>query len=87
MTRLTMDTHAVIWMRTMGMMGLWNVTDEEDARMVNEKPKAFMEAGMRASKAALSGAAPDRVAKAGLAPLARKAGANRRRLEKRGAAK
>lgn len=87
MTRLGMEANAVIWMRMMGMAGLWNVSALEDGRMLAEKPEAFRDAGMRAGRAAMGGNAPDRIVSAAIKPLARKAAANRRRLAKRGPAR
>ncbi len=87
MTRLGMEANAVIWMRMMGMAGLWNVSASEDERMLAEKPEAFRDAGMRAGLAAMGGAAPDKIVSAAIKPLTRKAAANRRRLAKRGPAK
>ena len=81
---LAAQANTVMAMRVMGMAGLWNVTDREDARMWSEKPEAFQRSAMAATQAAMSGKRPDQIVYAALAPLDRKVGANFRRLTKRG---
>jgi hypothetical protein len=78
------QANMVIAMRMMGMAGAWNVTPAENKRMVDEKTAAAVESGAAMTRAALAGKGPVAVAKAGLAPIARRTGANAKRLAKRG---
>lgn len=52
--------------------------------MVSEKAKAFGASAEAGTRAALSGQAPEQIGSAALAPILRKARANRRRLSKAG---
>lgn len=70
----------VVSMRSLGMMGLWPVRPDEAMRMFLEKPPAFSDAALAAASAAWRGKRPDQIAVATMAPLTRKARANRRRL-------
>ena len=81
---LAFEANAVMGMRLMGMGGAWNVTKGEDRRMWSEKPLAFQQSAMAATRAAMSGKRPDEIMNAAIAPLDRKVGANRKRLAKRG---
>ncbi len=74
----------VMAMRMMGMAGAWNVTAAENKRMVDEKTAAAVESGAAMARAMLSGKGPVAVASAGLTPIARRTGANAKRLAKRG---
>jgi hypothetical protein len=78
------ETSMVIGMRMMGMAGLWAVRPDEGLKMVTEKAPAFSDAALAGASAAWAGKRPDQIAAATLAPLARKARANRRRLGKAG---
>jgi hypothetical protein len=78
------QANMVIAMRMMGMAGAWNVTPAENKRMVDEKTAAAVASGTAMMKAALSGKDPVAVASAGLTPIARRTGANAKRLVKRG---
>jgi hypothetical protein len=78
------ETSMVVGMRLMGMAGLWTVRPDESLKMVAEKAPAFSDAVLAGASAAWAGKRPDQIAAATLAPLARKARANRRRLGKAG---
>lgn len=78
------QANMVIAMRMMGMAGAWNVTAAENIRMVDEKTAAAVESGAAMTRAVLLGKDPVAVARAGLTPIARRTGANAKRLAKRG---
>jgi hypothetical protein len=78
------QANMVIAMRMMGMAGAWNVTPAENKRMVDEKTAAAVASGTAMMKAAMAGKDAVAVANAGLAPIARRTGANAKRLAKRG---
>ncbi|SFP54208.1 antifreeze protein [Tranquillimonas alkanivorans] len=82
--RMAVDAQAVVGLRVMGMAGLWAVAPGETTRMVTEKAPAFAEAQWAAWAAAMRGERPDEVMSAWVAPISRTAGANARRLWKRG---
>jgi hypothetical protein len=91
MLRLSMQTgtmlaqaNMVIAMRMWGMAGAWNVTPDENKRMVDEKSTAMVAAGLAAAGAIVRGKGPVDVALAALRPVARKTKANAARLGKRG---
>ncbi len=81
---MALEAAAVIWMRSLGMAGLWAVPKSENARMIAEKQAAFMTSGQKAFVAALGGKAADDVLMAAARPLRRKTGANHRRLARLG---
>ena len=78
------EASMVVGMRMLGMAGLWQVRPEESLRMVAEKVPAFSDAALAGAAAAWRGKRPDQIAAAAMAPLTRKARANRRRLAKAG---
>ena len=78
------EASMVIGMRMLGMAGVWAARPDENTRMVAEKPAAFAASAAAAGRAAMTGKRPDQIAAAAMAPLARKARANRRRLGKAG---
>jgi hypothetical protein len=82
--RLWAETSMVIGMRMMGMAGVWAVRPDEALRMMVEKPPAFSDAALAGASAVWAGKRPDQIATATLAPLTRKARANRRRLTRAG---
>lgn len=86
MTFLTLAAEAqtVITLRTLGMFGLWNVSADENTRMVSEKTEAFAQSARAAAGAMARGARPDQVAMAGMKPLQRKTRPNAARLTKAG---
>lgn len=86
-TQMMAEAQMVMAYRTLGLMGMWAVTPSESRRMIEEKGPIFAKAALAAQKAALSGAAPDQIATAALAPVGRRTRANARRLGKRGPAK
>ncbi len=79
---LMLDTHAVMSLRMMGMVGAIPSEDDENTRMVEEKAPAFAEALNALTNAALSGYRPDQIMAAGMAPLQREVSSNRARLSK-----
>ncbi|EAU46554.1 hypothetical protein [Salipiger bermudensis] len=81
---LAAEAQQVVAYRTLGMAGLWSVDPSENVRMVTEKSPALMQSWWSASRAAMGGAAPERVVMAWAGPLERKARSNRKRLAKRG---
>lgn len=81
---LVAESQQVIAYRTLGMAGIWSVAPTETKQMVNEKGPALMQSWLGASRAAMDGAAPDRVLDAWTGPLERKARSNRKRLARRG---
>ncbi len=81
-TTLMVDTHAVMSLRTMGMVGALPSEADENTRMVNEKAPAFAKAINALTNAALSGYRPDQIMAAGMEPLQREVSSNRARLTK-----
>ena len=84
LSAMAMEAGAVVWMRMLGMSGLWPVPRTENARMVHEKQSAFAEASQQAMRAAWAGQGPQGMIDAAIAPLDRTARANRKRLSRRG---
>lgn len=82
--RLGFETNSVIFLRMMGMAGMWNTPFDENWRMVAEKPREFIKSGRDGMIAAMSGAHPSKVVEASIRPLNRATKANRKRLSKRG---
>ena len=89
--RLSMNTammlaqaQSVIAMRMMGMAGVWSVSPGENNRMVSEKMRAGMKAGLAAQRSAMSGGSATDIAEAALAPVHRTTAANARRLSRSG---
>lgn len=74
-TNLMMDTHAVMSIRMMGMMGAIPTDADENTKMVSEKGPAFAEAMSALTSAALSGYRPDQIMAAGMEPLNAKSAA------------
>lgn len=81
---MSVEAGAVIWMRSLGMVGLWQVSETEPMRMVTEKHEAFSEAGRAAFSAAWHGQAPDVTMAAAVQPLRAATRSNSRRLSRRG---
>lgn len=82
--RLGVETNSVIFLRMMGMAGLWDTPDDENWRMVTEKPKVFMKSGSDGMVAALQGKDPAKVMDASIHHLNKATNANRKRLADRG---
>lgn len=78
------EAQAVIAMRLWGMAGVWSVSPAEDTRMISEKVYAVTKSVSAASRVALRGGAPDKIAAAAIKPIRQKTRANARRLGKRG---
>lgn len=77
----------IIWMRMMGVGGMWRVTPSENARMVEEKFAAVMEGATAASRVAMRGGHPFAIVDAGMKPARKRTSANVKRLAKRGPGK
>lgn len=76
------EAQTVIALRTMGMMGVLPAAPRENHTMFAEKGPAFVEAAMAAGVAAMTGKSPDQIAHAAIRPIARRTGANVKRLTK-----
>ena len=83
-TLMAMEAGAVIWMRMMGMAGLWSVRPSENARMVTEKQKAFTEAGTRLMLGTMKGQNTQTTLSHALKPIRRTTKSNVTRLTRRG---
>lgn len=83
-TRLGIETQAVLWLRSLGAAGAWNTPFDEGWRAVREKPDAFAEALARATEAAMGGKGAAQVVSAAVQPLTERVRENRSRLEERG---
>ncbi|KZY35839.1 hypothetical protein A3731_02405 [Roseovarius sp. HI0049] len=83
-TLMAMEAGAVIWMRMMGMAGLWSVLPSENARMVTEKQKAFAEAGTRLMLGTMKGQDSQKTLGHALKPIRRTTKSNVTRLTRRG---
>ncbi|CUH75327.1 hypothetical protein [Tropicibacter naphthalenivorans] len=81
---MAMEAGAVIWMRMLGMGGMWMVPRTENARMVSEKQTAFYASGHKAMVAAMKGKPADVILMEAARPLRRKTSANHKRLTKLG---
>lgn len=80
---MTVEAGVVIWMRSLGMVGLWRVSDMEPLRMVAEKQGAFAEAGRAACSAVWHGALPEVALAAAVRPLRDVTRSNAHRLARR----
>lgn len=74
------EAQTVIALRTMGMMGVLPASPRENHTMLAEKGPAFVESALAAGAAAMAGKSPDQIAQAAIRPIARRTGANVRRL-------
>ena len=74
------EAQTVIALRTLGMMGVLPASPRENHTMIAEKGPAFVEAALAAGVAVLSGKTPDQIAHAAIRPIARRTGANVKRL-------
>lgn len=83
---LTIQAQSVVAYRGLGLLGGWSVAPDENARMVAEKPVAFLQANLAAATAVLSGRRADQVTLAWITPLSDAVSSNRTRLEGRGPA-
>ncbi|KAF0676810.1 antifreeze protein [Profundibacterium mesophilum] len=83
-SQMMAEAQVVIGYRMLGMAGLWAVAPTENTVMLTEKPGALMASGMAASRAMMSGAAPDKIIDAAVKPLGAKTRSNAARLMKRG---
>lgn len=81
---LAAEAQTVITLRTLGMLGLWNVGPTENQRMVSEKTDAFAKSARATTAAIGRGARPDQIALAGIKPLRQKTRPNVARLTKAG---
>lgn len=78
------EAQRVIAMRLAGMAGSWNVTGDEDTRMVVEKSEAAVASGQAMMRAVLAGGSAGAVALAGLKPVRARTRANAGRLTRSG---
>nr|WP_306266642.1 hypothetical protein [Pararhizobium sp. IMCC3301] len=78
--RMISEAQYVVALRLAGMSGLWHMQPNETARMVSEKNAAFTQSAAKALIAASSGARPDQIAAAALAPVRKKTASNVKRL-------
>ena len=76
------EAQTVIALRTMGMMGVLPASPRENHTMMAEKGPAFVESAIAAGAAAMAGKTPDQIAQAAIRPIARRTGANVKRLTK-----
>jgi len=83
---LAAQAQSVIAYRSLGLVGGWSIADDENERMVAEKPAAFLQANLAAATAFLSGLRADQVTQAWITPLSDAVESNRTRLESRGPA-
>ncbi|MEQ8290687.1 MAG: antifreeze protein [Roseovarius sp.] len=83
-TLMAMEAGGVIWMRMMGMAGLWSVLPSENARMVTENQKAFAEAGTRLMLGTMKGQDSQKTLGHALKPIRRTTKSNVSRLTRRG---
>ncbi|RWR10139.1 hypothetical protein [Paenirhodobacter populi] len=86
-TRIGMEAQAVVAMRLAGMAGLWATPPSEMTRMVIEKAEAAIEAMQASTHAAMKGAAPDQVLRAGMTQIGRHTAGNLTRLSRMGPAR
>ncbi|MBI6630527.1 antifreeze protein [Pontibaca salina] len=84
MTLLAQDAQYVMSMRIMGLSGGWSVPRSENRKMVEEKLPAFTEGMIAGTVATMTGTGPEKALQAAIAPMSKKARANRKRLAKRG---
>ncbi|KUP90732.1 hypothetical protein [Tritonibacter horizontis] len=83
-TLMSMEAGAVIWMRLMGMAGLWAVAPGENTRMVTEKQQAFHKAATAMVTGTMKGQGLDKTLDQALRPIRRTTKSNVGRLVKRG---
>ena len=76
------EAQTVIAIRTMGMMGVLPASPRENHTMFAEKGPAFVESVIAAGAAAMAGKTPDQIVHAAIRPIARRTGANVKRLGK-----
>ena len=82
-TRLAIEAHSVIWLRMLGMAGMWNTPFDETYRMVVEKQQAFLAASGKALEGTVRGQ-PLAAARDAVATLDATTSDNRQRLSARG---
>ena len=76
------EAQTVIALRVLGMTGVLPASPRENHTMLAEKGPAFLESAMAAGAAAMAGKTPDQIAQAAIKPIARRTGANVKRLTK-----
>lgn len=81
-TKLMVDTQAVMALRLMGMAGALPADADENDRMLAEKGPAFAQAMSEMTTAAMAGKQPVEIMSAGMAPLQSEVSGNRERLTK-----
>ncbi|MGS4943849.1 antifreeze protein [Meridianimarinicoccus sp. RP-17] len=78
------EAQMVVTYRLLGQMGLWATAPGETARMIREKPVAFVQSAVAAATAAQAGKRPDQILAAAVGPLGHRTRSNMRRLARRG---
>ncbi|MFT5067474.1 MAG: hypothetical protein ACJAXK_000381 [Yoonia sp.] len=81
-TKLMVDTQAVMALRLMGIAGALPAHADENDRMLAEKGPAFAQAMSEMTAAAAAGKRPDQIMSAGMEPLQTQVSSNRERLTK-----
>jgi len=82
MTSLMVDTQMVMTLRILGMSGAIPTPHGENGRMMEEKGPAMASAFAAGTKAMMSGARPDQIMVAAMAPVSKRVSSNRARLMK-----
>lgn len=85
--KMAVEAQSVITYRMLGMAGVLAVAPGENARMMAEKQKAFVQSSIAASTAIVAGKSAANVMSDALSPIARKTSANSKRLRRRGSKK
>ncbi|MEM1289450.1 MAG: hypothetical protein AAGH60_13940 [Pseudomonadota bacterium] len=84
MWRMGLEASSVIAMRTMGAVGFWNNSDNENQMMLREKQLAFAKGAANATLALWRGASPSAVMLEAVKPAKARTKSNAKRLTKRG---
>lgn len=79
---LLLDAQTVMNLRVMGMSGVIPAEQDENTRMIEEKPTAWIDAWAAGTHAMIDGRSAVDVLSAGMAPLTSKVRENRDRLMK-----
>ena len=79
-TLLAIESQAVVFYRSLGLLGIRPMSGQEKRRMVAEKPSAFAASVLAAGFVAFGGQRPDQVIAAAIHPLRTETNRNVRRL-------
>lgn len=85
--KMLFEAQAVITYRMLGLAGIWSVAPRENARMIEEKTKAFSQSMTAATLATMQGQNAGKVLSRALVPIGKTTSANLKRLRKRGLTK